>query len=173
MSASPVWRPTILCALALVAAKPAPPEDEAQIWRTTVRHVIRDEDLSTDDLAFVAPSTFFPRRLTARIAATEPEPACGFAAGEWSEAVEALAGANRRGGSVVAALRDEPHVSFVAPPEEGDFIGLSRVLLLDSGQRALWSASISNIAGALMLHERTSNGWVFVAECAEWAVYGD
>ena len=159
--------------LVLLAAPPAaaPPADESLIWRTAIRRIIADEGLSPNDLAPVSPRTYFPHHLRAQIAATPPDPLCAISPDRWPRLMDELARVNRHDGDVVAALTDEPGVTFVDPPMDDDYLGLSRVLLIDGGQRALWSISISNLAGAIVLHERDGNAWSLVWECAEWTSY--
>ena len=146
------------------------PRTEVELWRTTLREIRVIEALPPDGVLAVAPTTYFPVHLTRAIAGTMPEPECGITATDWPALIGDLSWLNEKSMALPTALLDAQGIVFGTRPEHEDFIGLSRVILLADGERALFSVSISNWAGTITLAIHEGDDWRLF-ECAEWASY--
>jgi hypothetical protein len=168
-------RNAVLAGLFVATAAAAPPRTEEQrVWLAAARHVLANESAAATHpgpLSVHSRTSYpgFPASV-AQLREAARNGLCDAPADDSAAILEQLEKLNAHQVSVREVFTGLPGFRVTDErPENGDYLGLSRVLISQDLQTAYLNLDISGLSGSIVQMKLENGEWRVMAECAQWA----
>jgi hypothetical protein len=159
------------------AEGPRPPASQEQhVWLAASQHVLADESASVENpgpLPILSRTSYPASRLAlSRLEDQTRNVLCDLSGKDTKEMLTALRWENKRHRPVREVFEYRPEFKLVdSRPEEGDHLGLSRVVFARDTEFAYLNVDIGGQSGSIVRMEKKDGAWAWSAECATWTNY--
>jgi len=166
-----------LTASALAASANAPAaNEEVTVWRAVIAHVAQSERQATSGIGTlsVLNVSSFPTMpyVQEQLDQGASKGFCGLSSHESAEILVQLRKQNTSAVQIDSSVSTIPEVVLTSSrPPNGDYLGMSRVVFIASGQAAFLNLDISGLSGAIVRVNKVGDDWVAAGECVEWVTW--